>query len=318
MKYLVKPNTSSLNESFRNAEIIRDDKERGPVPEGLFIDRMMPDTGTKVGVFKDQNRRPVINISEDDLSKAVKSFSFTYKDGDKTVRIEEASLLYGEERFWNHMDLSLEIPNVGMELECQGFDLTPINNFWFGVFEKHPWFFVNDGKHERPESMSSVLFEVVPASMDTGKNIMTSLKEGSSNLTATYEITSVIMNMEREIKKYILSCAQVQFEESFSDRDLDKLIIQCLENAENFNVFGQRFDNFFLEVSKYNPGQIDVLKVVQSMMKRKEIVKTGDHFYFENHILGFNVREVVANLGKPVNSGLLKKIVKASKELVTT
>jgi len=313
MKYLIKPNTSSLNSAFRNAEIIRHDKERGEVPEGLHIDRMMPDTGTTIVVMKDQNGKPMIHISEEDLLKAVRAFSLTYRDKDETVRIETASLLYGNERFWNHPELRLEIPNIGMELECLGFDQTPINNFWFSVLERNKFFFIEDGEHERPESMSSVLFIVTPAYLGTGKNVMTSLKESGANLTSTYEVAAAVLNMERDTKKYLLDCAQVKYEESFSDKDLDKLIIECLEKSDQFSVFGQRFDNFFVEVSKYNPGQVDALKVVQSMIKRKLITKTGDHFYYENEILGYNVREVVAHLNKPVNSALLKKIVKASK-----
>jgi hypothetical protein len=318
MKYLIRPNTSSLNAAFQSAEILRDDKERGQVPEGLHINRMMPDTDTIIGVLKDQNGKPLINIGPEDLEKAVRSFALTYKDKDQTIRIDEASLLYGEERFWNHHDLRLEIPNIGMELECEGFDSTPINNFWFSVFEKHKFFFIEDGEHERPESMSSVQFIVTPAYLGDGKSVMTSLKESGANLTSTYEVAAAVLNMERETKKYLLDCAQVKYEESFSDKDLDKLIIQCLERSDEFNVFGQRFDNFFVEVSKYNPGQIDVLKVVQSMIKSKQITKTGDHFYYQNEILGYNVREVVAHLTKPVNSALLKKIVKDSKAEATT
>lgn len=310
MKYTVRVNTEYLSPYFTSGEVVKKNKDRDEVMD-LIKDRSVPDTRTTIRIFKDaRNNRPIIKINQEDLDLAVRAFSLVDKKENKAITT--ADLNFGLDPFWNNPDLFWEIPNLGETIDVQNFTLTPKESFWFSVAEVDPRFFINDGKHERPENMSSVLFTLTPMYMDEDKE---SLKVGKdSSMADVLNISRIVIKMDRERKMYLLDAVNVPYEDKANDEVLEKLIFDCLENPGSYRVVGQTFDQFLIEVSKYNEQEFDVHGLVKMAYKKDLIEMKNNYYYFGDSALGYSINETVKMLLTPKMAGVLKKIRSALKD----
>jgi len=310
MKYTIRPNNEYFSPILTKGEIVHRNKENDEVIDFLK-DRPMPGTGTIIRVLKDvSNNRPIINIDQEDLNEAVKAFAFYDKASNKPIL--NADVTFGMDYFWNVPDLSWEIPNIGTTINVQEFKTTPIDSFWFSVAEVDPRFWINDGKHERPENMSSVLFIITPMYMDEDKKDVSRLGK-DTKISDVLNISRIVIKMDRDRKMYVLDAAGILYEEKANDDTLERLIFECLEMPENYRVVGQEFDQFVSEIAKYNEQEFDIHGVIKSAIKAGIVEMKNTYYYFEDKPLGYTVNEAVNNLYSAKMAGTLKKIRTALK-----
>lgn len=312
MIYTIRVNAEGFYEGFRKAEVQNVDENKRTSVVGFFENRAMPDTETVIRVSKNQFNKPVINISNENLQLAVRSFALTDEKERKPITTADPN--FAMDPFWTNKSLALEIPNVGHEIECKGFDETPINNFWLSVAEADDRFFIDDGQHDRPENMTNVMFILTPKYLEVDRKVMDGIKGPATKMADVYEITRILFSMDRERKMILLESSKIAFDEKMNDSDLDKLIIDALESPEKNHINGQRFDDFFMDVAKMSAGSVETMKAAKFMIKNNIVVLKGDQYYFEDNQVGFNEADIAKQLSKAANAKLYKAVVKACKE----
>lgn len=311
--YVVKFNPRRISSFLTSGTTVNRKNDGTEEIEGTFKERAIPDTATTIAVRKDShNNRPLINITQEKLDKIVPHFGLI--DKDKNEMIKSAKLDFGLDLFWNHPELYLEIKNAGLELSITDDpEMSPKDHFWFDVMKADPLFYVDDGTQRRPETMSEVMFLVVPKYKEEKKisTEFTSLMESRETLRA-------IVGMSRQRKMFIIDQIGDNLYDpaKSSDIELEDIILSNLDKNRSARLDnGMLFGDFVEAIARQTEDQFSIQETVSYALAKALIIRSGDMYYFDNMPCGNTQKETIQFFNKPENKKSLLSLDLKIKDL---
>lgn len=297
-EYEVNFNNAAVSQFLTQGQTVTRKSNGVEETDGTYRNRPIPGTDTTVAVRKDFNtNKPLININQKDLDIVVPYFGFINQE--KKEPINEASVNFGLSEFWNHEDLVLDIKNNGIKMTVSTDPTdTPKEFFWFKVMEADPLFFIDDGKHRRPENMAEVMFIVKPSNTGnkTIKKEYTSLADASTTLRAILA-ASVVK------KRYILDqIGEGLYNQDTKEKDLEDTLLQQLDKHSDKRLDnGLKLGDYVDSVINENEDSFSISQSVNQAHKLGLIKRAGDMYYFESIVCGGSYKEVEEYFKKSTN-----------------
>lgn len=250
-------------------------------------------------LYNTTHRKWVIETDQKELNSLVKACGFTYQDGPrKGVLIETANLRDGDDAFFNHPELTLELISGSATVDTD----YPPHAVWEKVFKTDPRFKLA-GEDGNPAIAAKVLYTVAAA----GYQSVVSTKKIDEGIEAIKLLDA--MDYSKRLK--VISAMGVAIGSKPSPELITSILYEKITDGKDLKTIDNyRNIDLFLLMAKSEVRDLDLRDRIAKAKARNIIVKRGQGYQFQEVSLGRTLEDVAKFLAAEENEDIKNSIIK--------
>jgi len=286
--------------SFMNAKGIPDKRRITPegdvVDEGKYVQPTVPGASRVYRPkFSLRKKRYLINLTQDELDKLVKSMHLYDEDGNQ---ITAAPLTNEAAPFWKHRDIRLFMENMSATLD----DDVPRDKFFLKCFEADPQFKLI-GDEVNPAMAANVRFTIAKAEENVAKI--------DRELDRSMKAVELLNAMDYSKQVSVLKAMGIDSRNP-DPKVTKNTLFRKITDEKNLRTGSSQENNLdmFLRLAESTTEELNLQALVEQARAGRIITKSKDGKYkFGQITLGKNLTEVRDYLKDDNNADVLNEIL---------